>query len=69
MDLQSDIAVRHAVAFTTLNIRHSLDISPSTLSFAKELRYCVIVIVVGFTATSIVRSVLDYWRPPIPPTH
>lgn len=56
------MGVRHAVAFTDLNIKHSVDISPSTLSFAKELRYCVIVVVVGLTTASIVRSVLDYKR-------
>jgi hypothetical protein len=58
----SDVGVRHAVAFTELKIKHSVDISPSTLSFAKELRYCVIVVVVGLTTASIVRSVLDYKR-------
>lgn len=58
----SDVGVRHAVAFTELKIKHSVDISPSTVSFAKELRYCVIVIVVGLTTASIVRSVLDYKR-------
>lgn len=61
MDL-SDVGVRHAVAFSSLNIRHSVDISPSTLSFAKELRYCIIAIVIGATTASIVRSVLNFER-------
>ena len=63
MDL-SDVGVRHAVAFTNLNIRHSVDISPSTLLFTKELRYCVIAVVVGFTTASIVRSLVDLQRAP-----
>lgn len=58
----SDVGVRHAVAFTNLNFKHSIDFSPSTVSIAKEVRYCVIAIVVGFSAASIVKSVLDYRR-------
>lgn len=58
----SDVGVRHAVAFTNLNLKHSIDFSPSTVSIAKEVRYCVIAIVVGFSAASIVKSVLDYRR-------
>ena len=61
MDL-SDVAVRHAVGFTTLNVNHSLNISPSTLSFAREVRYCVIAIVAGATIASVIRSVLIYRR-------
>ena len=61
MDI-SDVGVRHAVAFNTLNIRHSVDISPSTVSVAKELRYCVVVIVAGLCTASIVKSVLEYKR-------
>lgn len=59
MDL-SDVGVRHAVAFNTLNIRHSLELSPSTVSIAKELRYCVVVIVAGLCTASVVKSVLEY---------
>jgi hypothetical protein len=65
MDLSvSDVAVRHALTCTTLTIQHSLDISPSTLLLAKELRYCVITVVLGFTAVTIFRSVLEHRRPP-----
>jgi hypothetical protein len=56
--------VRHAVAFNTLNIRHLVDLSPSTLLFAKEIRYCVIAIVLGFATTSFVKSVLNCRRRP-----
>ena len=57
MDL-SDVGVRHAVAFTTLNIHHSIDFSPSSVSIAKEIRISVIAIVIGLTAASIVKSIL-----------
>lgn len=63
MDL-ADVGVRHAVAFTTLNINHSVDISPSTLSLARELRISIIAIVLGLTAASIVRSVLATKKSP-----
>ena len=56
MDL-SDVAVRHTVAFTNLNIIHTLDLSPSVTSVARELRISIIVIVVGLTSASIVKSV------------
>ena len=59
MDL-SDVGVRHAIAFTTLNIRHSIDLSPSAVSFAREFRYCVIAVVVGLAVTSITKSVLSF---------
>ena len=58
MDFADGVAVRHAVAFTTLNIRHSIELPPSIVSVAKEIRYCIIAIVVGFSAVSIVKSVL-----------
>lgn len=57
MDL-SDVAVRHAIAFSTLNIKHSVDLSPSTLSIAREIRISIVAIVLGLTAASIVKSVL-----------
>ena len=58
----SDAGIRHAVAFNTLNIRHLVDLSPAILSLAKEVRYCVIAVVIGFATTSIVKSVLNYRR-------
>lgn len=63
MDI-SDAQIRHAIAFNALNVRHLIDISPNTVSFAKEIRYCVIAIVLGFATTSIVKSVLQYRRNP-----
>jgi len=60
----SDAGIRHVVAFNTLNIRHLVDASSTTLSIAREIRYCVIVLVLGFATTSIVKSVLTYRRRP-----
>lgn len=57
MDL-SDVGVRHAVSFAPLNIKHSVDISPTAVSIAREIRYCVIAVVVGFATVSIVKSLL-----------
>ena len=57
MDL-SDVAVRHAVAFNTWNVKHSVDISSSAVSIAREIRISIIAIVLGFTAASIVKTVL-----------
>lgn len=58
----TDAGFRHIVAFRTLNIQHIIDLSPSTVSFTKEVRYCVLAVVIGFTTTSIVKSVLNYRR-------
>jgi len=60
MDL-SDI--RHAVAFTTLNVRHSVELSPSTVSIAREVRISIVAIILGLTVASVVRSVLSTRKP------
>lgn len=59
MDI-SDVAVRHVVAISPVHIQHSfaVEISSSTLSIARELRICIIAVVVGWTTASVVRSVL-----------
>lgn len=62
MDL-SDVGVQHAIAFTTLNIKHSIDLSPSAVSIAREFRYCVIAVVLGLAVTSITKSVLSFRKP------
>jgi hypothetical protein len=59
MDL-SDVGIRHAVSFVPLNIKHSIDISPTAVSIAKEVRHCVIAIVLGFAAVSVVKSLLAH---------
>jgi len=49
-------AIKHDVAFKTLNIRHLVDVSPSTVSIAKEIRYCVIAVCVSWASISVFRS-------------
>jgi len=65
MDL-SDVGVRHAVAFSPLTIKHSIDISPSAVSIAREVRISIIAIVIGVAAISITRTVLSSTRTPAP---
>lgn len=62
MDL-SDVGVRHTVAFTNLNIKHSVDASASSVAIAREIRISIIAIVLGLTAATIVKSVLASKRP------
>ena len=62
MDL-SDVAVRHIIAFSTLNIKHSIDLSPSAVSIAREVRISLVAIVLGLTLASITRSVLASRKP------
>ena len=59
----SDVAVRHAIAFSTFEVKHSIDLSPSAVSIAREIRISVVAIVLGLTAASIVRSVLTSRKP------
>lgn len=62
MDVSGE-GFRHLLGFSnSLNVRHLIDVSPSTVSFAREVRYCVIVIVLGLATTSIVKSVLGFRR-------
>ena len=62
MDSAPEVAVRHGVAFTTLNIRHSFDVSPSILSAVRELRFALVAAVFGWATVSIVRTVVTSWR-------
>lgn len=61
MDLSD---VRHAVAFSPLEIRHSIHASSSVVSIAREVRYCVVAIIIGFTTASVVKAFLDAKKPP-----
>lgn len=56
MDM-SDVAVRHTVALSNLNIQHSFDISPSAVAIAREVRFCVIAIVVGWITTRVISAI------------
>ena len=53
----SQITVRHALSVNTLNIRHSFELSPS---LAKELRYCVVIIVTGWISINAFRALAQY---------
>lgn len=56
-----DVAVRHVVAFSApINIKHSLDCGPETVTLVKEIRNCVIAIAVAWTGVSVWRSWLEY---------
>lgn len=59
MDFASDVGVRHSVVLSNLNIQHSVDFSPATVSIVRELRFCVIAIVVGWTTTRVVSALLN----------
>lgn len=60
MDLSD---VRHAVVFSPLEVRHSIHVSSSVVSIARELRYCVFALVVGYTAITVVKTVLPSRKP------
>jgi hypothetical protein len=64
MDFSEGIA--HEVAVRTINVRHLIDASPNTVSIARELRFCVIVVAVSWASASIVHAVLSSRRPPGP---
>jgi hypothetical protein len=57
MDFSEGIA--HEVAVKTINVRHLIDASPSAVSIARELRFCVVVIAVSWASASIVHTVLS----------
>ena len=59
MDI-SDVGIKHAVRFNDLTIRHTIDFTPSVASIAKEIRYCVIALVLGFSTVTIVKSFLSF---------
>ena len=50
----SDVGVRHSVVLSDLNIHHLLEFSPSAVTIAREIRYCVIAVVVGWITTRVV---------------
>lgn len=55
-DFTSDIAVKHAFP-GEFTIRHTLDVSPSVASIAKDIRNVVISAVVAWSIVSIVSSI------------
>jgi len=55
MDFGSDISVKHAVV-NAIKITHVIEFAPSTIDMMKEIRYSVVVIVVGWSAVEIFRT-------------
>lgn len=49
-------SIKHEVAWKTLNVRHLIEVSPATVSFAKEIRYSVIAIALCITSVQLIRS-------------
>ena len=53
----SDVSVRHAIALPgELVVKHILDISPSVVSVAKEIRNCVFAAALAWAVVQLVRS-------------
>lgn len=60
----SDVAVRHSVALAdNLQVHHFVDVSPAAVSVAREIRYCVIALVIGWTTKQLVSVWLDRRAP------
>lgn len=58
----SEVGLRHSVAFKNLQIHHSVDLSPSVVSIAREIRISIIAIVLGITAVTIVNRIVPRRR-------
>ena len=59
----SDVAVRHSVALSDLQVHHFVDVSPGAVSIAREVRFCVIALVVGWTTKHLISVLLDRRTP------
>jgi len=49
-------SIKHEIVWKTLNIRHLIEISPATVSLAKEIRYSIIAIALCVTSIQLIRS-------------
>lgn len=56
MDM-SDVAVRHTLAPLNIEVVHRIESSSAVVSLLREVRICVVVLVAGWIATSVVSSV------------
>ena len=54
--------IKHELAVKTWNVRHLIEFNPATVDIAREVRICVIAVVLGFSVTTIVQSVLSHRR-------
>lgn len=58
----SEVVVKHSVALAN-ELKLVVHVNPSVINLAKEFRYCVYAIVVGWTTASIVKSFVISRRP------
>lgn len=52
----TDVGIRHTI-LNSLQLNHFIDFSPSTALIAKEIRLCVVAVVVGWVTTSVISSI------------
>ncbi|KAJ5166040.1 hypothetical protein N7492_006336 [Penicillium capsulatum] len=61
----SDVGVRHTI-LNSVQLHHFIDVSPSAAAIAKEARFCVIAVVVGWITTRVVSRLISPNRDSIP---
>ena len=62
MDFSSgDVAVRHLVAFNSVNLKHTIEFSESTILVVREIKKCVVAVAVAWAAVSVFRGFFDFW--------
>ena len=54
MDLGFE-SIKHEIAWKTLNVRHLIDISPSAVSIAKEIRITIIAVALCVSSVQLAR--------------
>lgn len=62
MDLLSsgDVAVRHIVAFNTVNIKHTIEVSDSIFSLTKVIGKYFVIVAAIWGGVSLSKSLLQY---------
>ncbi|KAJ5722311.1 hypothetical protein N7488_000346 [Penicillium malachiteum] len=54
----TDVGIRHTL-LNSVELRHFIDFSPSAAVISKEIRICVIAVVVGWITTRVVKNICD----------
>lgn len=54
MDLGFE-SIKHEVAWKTLNVRHLIEVSPNTVSLAKEIRITIIAVALCISGVQLAR--------------
>lgn len=57
-------AIKHDIAWKTLNVRHLIEVSPATVDIAREIRYSIIAITLCITSVQLIRSWFQRSRGP-----